>query len=309
MLSQRFRIAPTPSGYLHLGNAFNFILTALLARTADASLRLRIDDADATRVRPEYLADIFEILNWLGIGWGEGPRDIQDHTTQFSQNLRTTRYDEVLQWLIATGQVFACDCSRKNILAISPDGQYPGTCRDRNLPLDIPGTALRLRTPRGALVHFMDVFLAAQTLHPYDIARDPVIRRRDDLPAYHIASLTDDLDFGVTQIVRGEDLLGSTAVQLFISQVLGGTALDRVTFYHHPLLKDSAGGKLSKSAGSNSLRAMRKEGTSATDVYRRFSMWMGWRRTAANLSEAAAIFAQHSLDALKQAAPLRDARQ
>ena len=299
----RFRIAPTPSGFLHEGNAFNFILTALLAQEAGARLHLRIDDADAVRARPEYLADIFETLHWLGIRWDEGPRDAADHLARFSQSLRSVRYEATLQSLIATGHVFACTCSRKDILAANTDGGYPGTCRDRAVPLDTPGVALRLRTPQDATIHFDDDILGPQNLHPYRLARDPVIRRRDGLPAYHIASLTDDLDFGITHIVRGEDLTASTAAQLFISQTLGGTAFERVRFYHHPVVKDGAGSKLSKSAGSASLRAMRAEAVPAAHVYRLFSAWIGWPGFAESFSEANGLFAQHGYDALKQAAP------
>lgn len=300
-----FRIAPTPSGYLHLGNAFNFILTALLAGAGNASLRLRIDDGDATRVRPEYLTDIFETMRWLGICWDEGPRDEAGHTAHYSQALRAARYDEMLRRLVATGQVFACDCSRKDIVTASADGQYPGTCCNKALPLDTPDTALRLRTPQDAVVHFTDVLLGPQALRPYMLARDPVVRRRDGLAAYHLVSLTDDLDFGTTHIVRGEDLLGSTAVQLFISQVIGDTAFDTAGFFHHSLLAGDDGEKLSKSAGSRSLKALRNEGRASSAVYRQFAFWMQWPRPAADFLDAAGLFAQHGFGALKRPAPLR----
>ena len=294
-----FRIAPTPSGLLHPGNAFNFILTALLARIAGASLRLRIDDADAVRARTEYLEDIFGTLAWLGIEWQEGPRDAQDHTAHFSQRLRAARYREALEALIATGAVFACACSRKDILAHSPDGQYPGTCRDRGLLLDTPNTALRLRTPTEVVISFCDILLGEVRMFPFELARDPVIHRRDGLPAYHVASLTDDLDFGITHIVRGEDLLESTVAQLFFSQTLGGTSFDRVTFYHHPLLRGKVGEKLSKSAGSASLRAMRATGKAPSVVYGYFSQWMGWPHTVTDFSGAAECFIQYGLGTLK----------
>jgi glutamyl-tRNA synthetase len=295
-----FRIAPTPSGFLHIGNAFNFILTALLARHSAASLRLRIDDVDAPRVRPEYLRDIFDTLNWLGIEWNDGPRDTDDHTEHFSQSLRTARYAEMFEELAATGLVFACDCSRKDIHAADPAGNYPGTCYDKGLPLNEPDTALRLRTPEDVMVSFTDELLGVQELHPFDIARDPIIRRRDGLAAYHIASITDDLDSYITGIVRGADLMSTTAVQLYISRALGGTIFDRAVFYHHPLLENELGAKLSKSAGSDSLFAMRDQGVSATGIYQRFSGWMGWPAAANNFSEAAELFASRGLGELKR---------
>jgi glutamyl-tRNA synthetase len=155
-------------------------------------------------------------------------------------------------------------------------------------------------------VSFTDELLGPQELHPYAIARDPVIRRRDGLPAYHIASITDDLDSGITHIVRGADLLSTTAVQLFISQRLGGTAFDSVTFYHHPLLSDERGEKLSKSAGGNSLSSMRSEDLSAAAIYGRFSAWMGWPEAANNFSRADELFALYGLDEIKRNVPPHD---
>jgi glutamyl/glutaminyl-tRNA synthetase len=297
-----FRIAPTPSGLLHVGNAYNFILTAILARHAMAPLRLRIDDSDAVRARPEYLEDIFETLRWLGLQWDEGPRDAAEHAARFSQTLRTGVYNETLSALIAKGVVFACYCSRKEIIAAAPDGQYPGTCRDKGFSLDTPDTALRLRTPQDEKLHFIDAVLGKQALALYDIARDPVIRRRDGLPAYHIASFTDDVDFGITHIVRGTDLLRSTTVQRFIALTLGAERFDGITFYHHPLVADPAGGKLSKSAGSASLRAMRERGVSIETIYVGFSEWMGWPHAAASLTQAVDLFSQYGLDSLRSLA-------
>ena len=298
-----FRIAPTPSGFLHAGNAFNFVLTALLAHSSGALLRLRIDDADVFRARPEYLHDIFETLHWLGIEWTEGPHDAEDHTAHHSQALRDARYRETIGRLIATGAVFACNCSRREILLASPNGQYPGTCFGKRIPLDTPDTALRLYTPPDAVVRLDDVLLGREVLYPHILAPHPILRRRDGLPAYHVASLADDLDFGITHIVRGEDLLTSTAVQLFISQSLGGTAFDSATFYHHPLLKHGDGEKLSKSAGSTSLRLMRETGDTPAEVYRRFSQWMAWPDMASDFSEALQLFRRHSYDGLRHGSP------
>lgn len=296
---QRFRIAPTPSGFLHLGNAYNFILTALLARSMNAALRLRIDDNDALRARPEYLADIFETLHWLGIGWEEGPQNVDEHTARFSQSLRAKQYEMLIKKLTETGNVFACICSRKEILAASTDGQYPGTCRNKGLPLDTAGATLRLLTPQSTVISFRDALLGIVSLHPYNVARDSVIRRRDGLAAYHVASLSDDLSYGITHIVRGADLLHSTIVQLFISHVLGGTVFEAVRFFHHPLLADVTGQKLSKSAGSASLYAMRSSGRTAAEVYRYFSAWMHWKSVAESFETATKIFATQQIEGLK----------
>jgi glutamyl/glutaminyl-tRNA synthetase len=272
----RGRMAPTPSGLLHMGNAFNFILAWLLVRQPGGSLRLRIDDLDAPRMRPGYLEDIFESLAWLGLDWDEGPRSAEDHLARFSQQGRLLRYDAMIQRLIDTGRVFACDCSRAQIRSQSPDGQYPGTCRNKGLPLDEPGLALRLRTPEEVHIGFEDGLLGHVSVNLAAASPDFIIRRRDGLPAYHIASLADDLDYGISLIVRGRDLLAATAAQRYMAELLHEQAFPDIRLLHHELLLDEQGLKQSKSAGSSSLRRMRLDGLSAALVFRRFSGWMGW---------------------------------
>ena len=269
------RIAPTPSGFLHQGNAFNFILTWLLVRRSGGSLRLRIDDLDAPRIRTTYLEDIFESLHWLGLDWDEGPRSVEAHMAHFSQQSRLSSYEAMTQRLISTGLVFACDCSRAQIRKQSPDGRYPGTCSVKGLPLDAPGLALRLRTPDEGVIRFKDELLGAVSVDLATESPDFIIRRRDGLPAYHLASLTDDLDYGVNLIVRGRDLLGATAAQIYMAGLLDGQAFIDARLLHHDLLLDARAQKLSKSAGSSSLRQMRQAGQDAGGVFRAFCSWMG----------------------------------
>jgi len=299
LLTQHFRIAPTPSGFLHLGNAFNFILTATLARSKGGSLRLRIDDGDAARARPEYIEDIFETLHWLGIRWDEGPRDAADHGARFSQRHRIPRYNSIINALIGTGRVFACTCSRKGVLATSADGQYPGTCRHKAISLDTPNTALRIQTPADAKIWMNDALAARRSYGPHAYARDPIIRRRDGLPAYHVASLADDLDHGITQIIRGADLLASTVAQLYLSQLLSTTAFDDVVCLHHPLITDSEGHKLSKSAGSASLNSQREAGIPATEIYAQFARFMEWPEDVRSFEDAVRVFSHRGLRAWK----------
>src|SRR6187402_2066820 len=144
----RSRIAPTPSGYLHIGNAFNFLLTEFLTHQKAGILRLRIDDLDAPRMRPEYIVDVFDTLRWLEIVPDQGPRDEADYTALHSQQMRMDRYRRALSQLAETGKVFACNCSRADIQRGSSDGQYPGYCRDKGLPLDTPDAAWRFRTEK-----------------------------------------------------------------------------------------------------------------------------------------------------------------
>jgi glutamyl-tRNA synthetase len=269
----RSRIAPTPSGYLHIGNAYNFLLTENIVRSTYGHLRLRIDDLDALRVRPDYVQDIFESLLWLSIRYDEGPRDIQDQELQFSQRLRLAEYEKLLNALVATNLVFACSCSRKELLEHSRDGQYTGTCLQKHIPLDAPDVSWRIRTPETTTALFEDRVLGQQRFELWEIQRHFVIRRRDGLPAYHVASLADDMAYGINTIVRGQDLLSSTAAQLYLADVLGLDAFQNASFYHHPLIADVAGQKLSKSAGSSSLKAMRAAGVSANDIRQNAVSW------------------------------------
>lgn len=242
------------------------MLTWRLARLAQGDVLLRIDDLDADRARPAYIDDIFGTLRWLGITWDRGPKDAKDFQRHWSQRLRTGRYLELVEQLRALGQLYACDCSRKAITARSPHG-YDGHCRERGLPFDAPDVAWRLRVPEGLAVRCN---AWPQGPHPLEVAQlmpDPILRQRDGRPAYQIASLADDHDLGITFIVRGEDLLPSTACQLYLARLLGLDAFSDVRFVHHPLVRDVRGEKLSKSQGAGSLRAMREAGTSAGIVH------------------------------------------
>src|SRR5580700_2367777 len=147
----RTRIAPTPSGYLHLGNVLSFALTAGLARRSGASILLRIDDLDRDRLNREYVEDIFETLNFLGIPWDEGPRDVGEFERAWSQVHRLGMYGEALERLRMSGKVFACDCSRSKILRESPEGVYLGICREKGMSLDTEGCSWRVKTGGAGL--------------------------------------------------------------------------------------------------------------------------------------------------------------
>ena len=249
----RTRIAPTPSGYLHAGNAVDFLITARLAAASKATVRLRIDDLDAERARPEYIQDIFASLEWLGIRWEEGPTGPEDHATRWSQELRIPRYMELLAQLEHQGHLYACSCSRREITAC--------TCRDQDIPLDTAGTSWRLRVPDTCPVEIKG-WNESSSIDLAGLLHDPVLRQRNGRPAYQIASLADDVDHGITFIVRGADLLPSTACQLYLAELLGLTAFKEVRFLHHLLITDANGNKLSKSEGAASLKAMREAGLS-----------------------------------------------
>ena len=281
----RSRIAPTPSGYLHIGNAVNFAITWLWVRKNKGSLRLRIDDLDTPRSKPEYVEDIFRTLDWLGLDWDEGPQSPDEQERQYSQLLRTEVYNEFIKRLVQNGKVFACTCPRSEIQLHSHDGQYPGTCRYKELALDKPEKALRLLTPENTVLTINDIQKGEVQLDLYKVMRDFVIRRRDGIPAYQIASLKDDLDFNINYIVRGEDLLYSTAAQLYMANLCNESGFSRTTFHHHGLLHDDKGNKLSKSAGSVSLKAWREQGRKPEEFYLALSKMLGWKQAATSLTE------------------------
>lgn len=281
----RSRIAPTPSGYLHIGNAINFVLAWLHARKEKGSLRLRIDDLDAPRVDPGFIDDIFRTLEWLGLDWDEGPQTAGEHYKLFSQQSRIERYNELIGKLRTTGRVFACSCSRKEIQEMSSDGRYPGICRDKGLSCDSHDHALRIMVPSTTSITVHDIYTGDAGVKLYDVMRDFVIRRRDGIPAYHIASLADDEDHNINFIVRGYDLLESTAAQLYLAQLLEMQSFIQTRFYHHPLVKDEKGEKLSKSAGSASLKAWREKGTQTEEFCLMLCRMLGWKEQATSLNE------------------------
>ncbi|HWB64432.1 MAG TPA: glutamate--tRNA ligase family protein [Chitinophagales bacterium] len=269
----RTRLAPTPSGYLHSGNALNFIITWLWARKENGSIRLRIDDLDSPRAKPEYLEDIFKTLEWLGLDWDEGPQTPDEQKRLYTQTLRAARYEELLNTLVNGNHTFACQCSRKELAGFE---QYPGACINKHIAFTEPETAWRALTPDNTIVTINDFYNGALTVDLYGQMRHFVVRRRDGIPAYQIASLCDDIDYGINLIVRGHDLLTSTAAQIFLAGLTGLKEFPKTTFYHHPLLTDENGMKLSKSAGSSSLKSWREIYTQPDTFYQMLSEKFNW---------------------------------
>lgn len=277
----RTRIAPTPSGYLHLGNVLSFALTWVLARKQNGVVVLRIDDLDSPRFRPEYLHDIFETLHFMGLNYDEGPQDAADFMRHYSQLNRLSVYQELLQQLADGGLIYTCPCSRSQIVTVSPEGLYPLTCRNRHLPLHMPGAAWRIRLPEDTVVRFTDLIMGAMTVPLAAEMPDFVIRRKDGIPAYQVASVCDDVLMGINLVVRGQDLLASTAAQLFLARQAGADGFTSVRFAHHPLVHESNGNKLSKSHDSLSIHEMRKRGVQAEEVWQALGRLLGWEAGAA----------------------------
>lgn len=270
----RTRFAPTPSGLLHPGNGASFVATWLLARAAGGAVVLRIDDLDRARRRDDYVEDIFRTLEWLGLDYDEGPAGPDDFYRHWSQHRRLDRYYAALEQLRQADLLYACRCSRREVAAATTDGNYPGTCRARGLGFDQPGIAWRVRVPAGATIAFTDWQRGPQQLDISGRMGDFVVRQKNELPAYQIASLVDDTDWRINFIVRGEDLLDATAAQRYLAGLLQRPAFGQATFLHHPLLREADGSKLSKSRGAGSLRAWRQAGRSPQPLYQMAARWL-----------------------------------
>lgn len=277
------RLAPTPSGYLHLGNIASFVFTVALARKLGAKVRLRIDDGDAERTRDEYLDDIFLSLHYLGIGWDEGPADSTDFKQNHSQQLRLPLYQSALQRLADSQHLFACNCSRSLLNQYPTEKGYPGFCLKKPLSLEAEQVAWRLSA------------LPADTQSLPESMRHFIVRKKDGLPAYQLCSLIDDLHYGTDLIVRGEDLLESTAAQLFLADLLGERRFAEAQFVHHPLLTDAAGQKLSKSAGAVSIKSFRDQGAPPAAVFKAIAGAYGLSGEPENQESLAALLMERWL--------------
>ena len=249
------RFAPSPSGRIHLGNILCCLLAWLSARKKGGRVILRIEDLDTARCPRRYGEQMIRDIRWLGLDWDEGP-ERGGPGGPYAQSLRTELYQAALERLEAQGLVYPCFCTRAELHAASAphreDGQviYPGTCRDLTEEQAAERArrsgrppALRLRVPAGVIIGFTDGHMG-----PYseDLARDCgdfLLRRSDGMFAYQLAVVVDDAAMGVTEVVRGADLLSSTPRQLLLYRLLG---LKEPAFCHFPLLLDSGGRRLSK---------------------------------------------------------------
>lgn len=237
------RIAPTPSGYLHRGNVVNFLLVHWWARAHDAHLVLRIDDFDAGRVRAPYLDDVFDTVAWLGIQVDAGPRDADDFRARWSMSTRTGALRAARDQLLADhpDDVFVCRCSRRQL--DHSGRRCVAGCRTAGLGLEPGKSVVRLRVGPGTRVRIgVDLVDVPEGDH--------ILWRRDDLPAYQLGSVVVDEELGITALVRGLDLLESSALQVHLAGLLPAPGFRGAELLHHALLTAPDGTKLSKSSGS-----------------------------------------------------------
>lgn len=239
------RLAPTPSGFLHAGNAVNFVLVHWLAAQSGGTVILRIDDMDVDRYRPEFVDDIFRVLDWLGIEWHDGPTTRDDFERNHSLRLKADYYWAEVERLLLTGSsdvVYACACSR-SMLRAAGSQTCVSDCRNAAREPVVGRTALRARVAPGTVIT-----VDGDGIDLGKAMGDFVVWRRDGLASYQLASLIEDRDHGVDVIVRGADLRDSTAAQLWLAPYVDAATVGRATFVHHGLLTDSGGAKLSKSS-------------------------------------------------------------
>lgn len=270
------RMAPSPTGLLHLGHARTFALVHERTRAAGGLLWLREEDLDRERSRPEFAAALREDLLWLGLTWDREVR----------QSERLEAYRAAMRTLLAGGVVFPCTCSRRDLqqaLAAphedaDDEPAYSGRCRHgvaaaREL---LPGANYRFRVPDGEAVTFPDGNAGPQRFVAGCAGSSPegsdfgdfLVWRKDGLPSYQLACVVDDAWQGVTEVVRGRDLLKSTARQILLQRALG---LPTPHYFHCDLLRDAAGVRLAKRHDALSLRALRESGLTPEQVRALFS--------------------------------------
>ena len=257
----KIRFAPSPTGYLHEGHLLSALYVWAAARKWNLSIHLRIEDHDQSRARKEYIDSIYEDLQWFGFRWD----------SQSIQSERGSIYEAALSTLERQGLVYPCFCSRKQLEAENPKSEtgeiiYGGKCRALATPASTDSALphnLRVVIP-DKVIHWDDLRLGGFDENPKDQCGDFPIRDRDGQWTYQFAVCVDDIDEGITHIVRGEDIRSSTARQIALMRLLGR---DTPPLYlHHPLVVDAAGKKLSKRERAHSLRQDRDAGISAEEM-------------------------------------------
>lgn len=276
----RGRLAPSPTGWLHRGHAATFLVAQRRAREAGGALILRVEDLDRERCKSVYAAGLIEDLRWIGLEWREGP-DVGGSHGPYCQSERLPLYRKAWRQLAASGLIYPCTCSRRDVeraLGAPHVGEhepvYPGTCRPAVptpvLDSEPAGANWRFRVPEGETVRFVDGQAGPQEFRAGHDFGDFIVWRRDDVPAYQLAVVVDDTLMRISEVVRGADLLASTAQQILLYRALGYTP---PAFYHCPLVTDVAGKRLAKREGAHSLRALREAKVDPVTLLEAVNRW------------------------------------
>ncbi len=276
----RGRFAPTPSGQLHIGNLYAALLAWLQARSERGTFMLRIEDIDRPRSKPQWAAQIVDDLRWLGIDWDEGP-DVGGPYGPYSQSEREEDYRAAMERLLRDGWLYPCYCSRADLmsLASAPHGldsegpAYPGICRRLTAAERAEKTkrpSYRFAMP-GRAVRFDDLIVGPQQF-PAGAGGDFVVQRSDGIIGYQLAVVVDDAAMGITDVVRGFDLLDSTPRQLLLYEAL---SLEPPRFAHVPLIHGPDGSRLSKRDRSLAAVALRERGVPPERLIGYIASWLG----------------------------------
>ena len=247
------RFAPSPTGYLHIGGARTALFSWLYARRHGGSFVLRIEDTDLERSTAESVNVILEGMTWLGLAYDEGP---------FYQTHRFERYEEVIQQLLAKGLAYRCNCSRERLEALREEQmankekpRYDGHCRNADIDPNEPHV-IRFRNPQGGDV-LVDDMVRGKVLFSNDELDDLIIKRSDGSPTYNFVVVVDDMDMGITHVIRGDDHLNNTPRQINILRALG---VEPPRYAHLPMILGEDGQKLSKRHGAASVTDYREQG-------------------------------------------------
>jgi glutamyl/glutaminyl-tRNA synthetase len=259
------RVAPSPTGFLHLGHAATFWQAFARARKHSGNLLLRNEDLDPLRSKSEFVEAMVEDLEWVGIAW-EPP--------MVSQSERGELYRAAFERLVEAGFVYPCGCSRKDLARmmhaphedVDDEPVYDGRCRPGGEVLSrslVPEMNYRFRVPDGEVVGFVDGNVGVQEFTAGVDFGDFLVWRKDGLPSYQLACVVDDAEMGITEVVRGADLLKSTARQMLLQRALGSPAVD---YFHTQLMVNEHGVRLAKRHDALAIRTLRQRGLSREDV-------------------------------------------
>jgi len=264
----RVRFAPSPTGYLHVGGARTALFNWLYARHNNGKFILRIEDTDVERSSEDFVRDIIEGLEWLGLKWDEGP---------YYQSKRLERYREVAYTLLESGKAYRCYCSpeelekkREMALKSGIPPKYDGKCRNIK-ELKAHPFAIRFKSPSRGIIKFKDLIRGELRFEAEEI-EDFVILRSSGMPTYHLSVVVDDIDMKITHVIRGEDHINNTPKQILLYEALG----EEIPFFAHvPLILGEDRGRLSKRHGATALLSYREEGYLPSAMVN-FLVRLGW---------------------------------